>query len=72
MREPSSTNDPSFNLTYEELFYPLTYFATRLLNNQEDAEDVVADVLLKLLQLKKEFVSADEKRRYLYAMIRNK
>jgi RNA polymerase sigma-70 factor (ECF subfamily) len=72
MREQPTGNDPSFNKAYEELFYPLTYFATKLLNNQVDAEDVVADVLLKFLQLNKEFVSEDERRRYLYTMIKNR
>ncbi|MGH2645424.1 MAG: sigma factor, partial [Chitinophagaceae bacterium] len=46
----SMANAQTFDELYRAYFAPLCYFATNLLNSDDDAKDLVEDLFLKLWQ----------------------
>ena len=66
-------DDEAFTKVFDEFYLPLCFFATRLLNRDEEAaEDVVSEVFLKLLEQKGHYESYLEIKGWLYISTKNK
>lgn len=64
-------DERAFRKAYEEFFYPLSYFAGKLLNNQPEGEEIASDSLRKLMQLHPNFNTLADIRAFLYVTARN-
>lgn len=60
-----------FKQIYLDYYSALCYFASKIVDERKDAEDIVEDVFVKFLQTKKSFTEADNVRSYLYTATRN-
>jgi RNA polymerase sigma-70 factor (family 1) len=56
---------------YKLHYRSLCYFADRLLNHKDEAEDIVADSFIKLLDKRAEFDDLNKIRLFLYSITRN-
>jgi RNA polymerase sigma-70 factor (family 1) len=60
---------------FQQLFYrqyaPLCGYAARLLNNSQDAEDLVQELFIKLWQTRPDLLQSEEVQYYLYTATRN-
>jgi RNA polymerase sigma factor (sigma-70 family) len=64
-------SDPAFRLLYDECFAQLTFFADRILNDEEKAKEIAIDSFLKIKKSNKGFNSLQDIRSYLYVTVRN-
>lgn len=66
------TGDEKFIRKLYDLHYrPLCYFAEKLVNNKEEAEDIAVDTFLKLLNKKTDFDNLPDIRSFLFTVARN-
>lgn len=63
-------NKISFNSTFRSYFHPLRFYAAKFISN-DDAEDVVENLFLKLWNKKQVFDNAAHLQAFLYHAIRN-
>jgi len=56
---------------YHRFYRPLCYFADRILNNKQEAEDLVVETFLKLLSKKDDFNDLPSIKSFLYIAVRN-
>lgn len=63
-------NKTSFNIAFRSYFHPLRFYATKFVPD-DDAEDVVENLFLKLWSKKKVFDSAAHLQAFLYHATRN-
>ncbi len=61
----------NYHRLYSEMYTGLKYFATKLLNSSDEAEDVIQDVWLKVWNKKPVFDNKHKLKAYLYQSIRN-
>lgn len=61
----------AFNKAYDEFFYPLCYFAFKLIHHQPEAEEIAADSLHKLMRDFQKIKDKDHMRAFLYKTTRN-
>ena len=61
----------AINVVYHAHFRPLCYFARNLVNNKEEAEDIVVETFIKLLRKRNDFDSVIKIKGFLYAVTRN-
>lgn len=61
----------NFNQVYLDYYSALCYFASKIVGDHQDAEDIVEDVFVKFLQSKRAFTEDDNLRSYLYTATRN-
>lgn len=61
----------AFKKAYEEFFYPLNYFAGKLINNLPEGEEIASDSLRKLMRLHENFNTYEDIRAFLYVTTRN-
>jgi len=61
----------AFNCIYKTHFRPLCYFARGLINNKEEAEDIVVETFIKLLRKQKDFDALVSIKSFLYTATRN-
>ncbi|KAI9463082.1 hypothetical protein F5148DRAFT_1150332 [Russula earlei] len=64
-------NNRAFYLLFKAHYTSLGHFATYLINNQEDAEDIVSQAFLKLWQQCRTFTSIDSIKPFLIVVVRN-
>lgn len=62
---------PASDAIFTEYFRQLCFYAERLSGSKEEAEDVVADSFVKLLQRRESFQNMDNVRAFLYVTTRN-
>lgn len=63
--------DQYFKRVYLDYYSALCYFASRIVGDKKEAEDIVEDVFVKFLQTKRVFTEEDNVRAYLYTSIKN-
>lgn len=56
---------------FERYYRPLCYFAERLTNSRQEAQDIVSDVFIKLMKKRADFNTMAELRAFLYTATRN-
>ncbi len=61
----------AFKVLYDKLFYSLTIFAYHLINNYEEASDIVQDSLLIYWNRRKNFKKLIYVKAFLYTVIKN-
>ncbi len=61
----------ALNYFFGQHYQPLVYFAYRLTQNEEEAEDIVADCFAKLWEKREGFQTAENIKAYLYISCRN-
>jgi RNA polymerase sigma-70 factor (family 1) len=61
----------AYSEVYTKLFRQFHAFTNNLLNDPDEAGDIVTDAFLKLWQYKKKFASMDHVQSFLYKIIRN-
>lgn len=59
-------------LLFEKLWSPLVHYAMNITGNEKEAEDIVSDVFVKLLNTQKTFPRFEDAKAYLYIMVRNR
>ncbi|HEY4062358.1 MAG TPA: sigma-70 family RNA polymerase sigma factor [Puia sp.] len=64
-------NPQAFTALYNEMYSPLFWFAYKFVENNEDAEDIIADVFYKLWQNSSELRDIENLPAYLRKMTRN-
>ena len=70
--EDFRSGDPSaFKGVYDRLAKSLIYFVQNIIDNQPDAEDIVASAFLKLYRAKESMQSFEHVKRWLYVIARN-
>ncbi len=62
----------AFKQAYHEFFCPLYYFALKLLQDQQEAEEVVSDALYKLMRDYQKFTDKRHIRNFLYEVTLNR
>lgn len=65
------SNQRTFDRCFRNNYQALCYFASQLLNNEAESEDVVQEVFVKILNASRTFESDDHVRNYLYTAVRN-
>lgn len=60
-----------FKQLYLEFYSALCYFAFKIVEDQEEAKDIVEDVFVKVFHRKSEVAEIDNIRAYLYTAVRN-
>jgi RNA polymerase sigma factor (sigma-70 family) len=58
-------------LLFEKLWSPLVHYAMNITGNEKDAEDIVSEVFVKLVNSQKTFPRFEDAKPYLYIMVRN-
>lgn len=66
-----NVNDAYFFI-YKKMYVPLCNFATYYVKNSEAADDIVQEVFVSLLNIKREFNDYQEFKFYLYKSVKNK
>ncbi len=66
-----AANETAIRALYELHYRPLCYFAEKLLNNKEEAEDVAAETFLKLVKKKQDFDNLTNIKSFLFTAARN-
>lgn len=61
----------AINHIYKMHYRPLCYFARGLINNKEEAEDIVVETFIKLLRKRKDFDKLSDIQGFLYTATRN-
>jgi len=61
----------AFTQLYDEYFTVLCYFASRIINNKEEAEDIVINTFSKFWAMRANFESAANIKAFLYIVTRN-
>ncbi len=61
----------NYHRLYSEMYTGLKYFATKLLNSEDEAEDVIQDVWIKVWNKKPVFENRHKLKAYLYQSTRN-
>lgn len=61
----------AFSRVYEAFIYQLSYFASKLIGNQPEAEEIASESLRKLMQLHPNFNTLADIRAFLYVTTRN-
>lgn len=64
-------DEAAFDCLFRELFISLTYFANRIINDAEAAEDVVQDCFVLLWQRRSRLQHITAIKSYLYTAVRN-
>lgn len=64
-------NTQSLNSIFDLFFFPLCFFAEKLIKNKEDAEEIVCDTFMKLWERRSDFESLDKIRAFLYITARH-
>jgi len=64
-------DEQSFNHIFHLYQKPLSYLAFKLLGDEEDAKDMVAEVFVKLWNLRRQFNNLPSVRAFLYIALRN-
>lgn len=64
--------DSAFKALFEKLYFPLSSFAGKYLEDGGTAEDIVQDVLYELCFRKRSFDSVMSLKSYLYGVVRNR
>jgi len=64
-------NEQTYNLHFKKLYKPLCFFAMKILNDMDRAEDIVQDCFLKLWLHKKSFIQFESLQSYLYLSVKN-
>jgi RNA polymerase sigma-70 factor (ECF subfamily) len=71
--EPINTGDPTvFDLLFKTFYETYTYHSFKVVQHEQDANDIVSDMFEKLWELKKEFDNVEEFKSYLFVSIRNR
>jgi len=60
-----------FKRVYLDYYSALCYFASKIIGDDKEAEDIVEDVFVKFLQTERIFTEEDNIRAYLYTSIKN-
>jgi RNA polymerase sigma-70 factor (ECF subfamily) len=63
--------EQAINYIYNTHFRPLCYFARGLINNKEEAEDIVVETFIKLLRKRNDFDELTGIKKFLYTVTRN-
>ena len=71
MRVAYERHEPSYEQLFLHFYKELTGFAYTYVKNQESAEEVVSDVMVKIWQMGRELASVQNLRVYLFAATRN-
>ncbi len=71
LAQVSEGNEHAIRQLYILIYRPLCYFAEKLVNDKEEAEDIAVDTFLKLLKKKKDFDSLSNVKAFLYKAARN-
>jgi RNA polymerase sigma-70 factor (family 1) len=61
----------AINYIYNTHFRPLCYFACQLINNKEEAEDIIVETFIKLLRKRNDFNKLTSVKKFLYTVTRN-
>lgn len=64
-------DDAAFEQVYKTYFKRLAYFANKLINHPEQAEDITTEALLKLWDRRKQFDNPSHIKSWLYLTVRN-
>ena len=64
-------DEQSYNLLFKKLYKPLCFFAFKIINDTEKAEDIVQDCFLKLWLKEKSFSLFEKAQSYLYLSVKN-
>jgi RNA polymerase sigma-70 factor (family 1) len=64
-------NEKAFAAVYDQFYGPLYFFIRRILNNNGDSQDIVAETFLKLWRLKENFETVQNIKAFLYITSRN-
>jgi RNA polymerase sigma-70 factor (family 1) len=64
-------NEISIRQLYDLHYRPLCYFADKLINDKQEAEDIAVDTFLKLLRKKADFNSLSDIKSFLFTAARN-
>lgn len=67
----NSGDEKAFDQIFKQLYKPLCFFAYKILLDQDKAEDIVQDNLLKLWQRLQPFTSFEKIQSFLYVSVRN-
>jgi len=60
-----------YTCVFEKCYAPLSRFATLLINNEQEAKDIVADVMEKLLYIEEKFTAWKNIEAFLWIAVRN-
>lgn len=61
----------AFMQVFQQHHQPLLYFAKKIVQNNEVAEECVSDCFIKLWQMRERFASADKIKAFLYISVKN-
>lgn len=61
----------ALNQVYQSLYRPLCYFADKLVENKEQAEDIVTESFMKVWEKRRDFDSLPKIKAFLYISVRN-
>ncbi|MCW3804750.1 sigma-70 family RNA polymerase sigma factor [Plebeiibacterium marinum] len=61
----------NYHRLYSEMYTGLKYFATKILNSEDEAEDIIQDVWLKVWDKKPVFENKHKLKAYLYQSVKN-
>lgn len=65
-------NDEEFRKLFDTFYAPLCMFATKYLDNNQVAADLVQDTFVKLWQIRGDFLFHHQAKSFLYTTVRNK
>lgn len=65
-------SDLAYTLLYKQFYVPMVLFASKYINNEEEAKDVVQEFFISMLGLKKEFENVTALKVYLYSSVKNR
>lgn len=64
-------NEEGLEYFFNTYYTPLTFFANKLVTNEQTAEDLVADAFVKLWNKKESITQSNAVKSYLYTSVRN-